>query len=1027
MAKPYQRDKDGLRLAFHGMNTVLPVDKVPPTKYAYAQNVRAYLHDRTTGRSTQDSSVQQLPYPVHSVRRMNDTTPAGPPQGYILVEGAGDNLYAANTQVASGLSGNPVSLVPFRPNESVQPWMYVGDSAQTGVEIDGFSPPAGMLKVRSDGTCYKMGIEEPQLAPTVSFVPASDTVSTVGPVTVYVFNNPSQSHSAPLAGVYIWKNTNDPVGGSAVIETTGEAQDVASGNSLLFDYEPLEGGPPFMDGNGVNPVAWSQYTTYVGTVSTNGTAVTWDSGNQFSGLSSGDSIVIGGSTYAITGAVTNTSLTLTTSAGVQSAVNYAAAVITGSVYLFVPALESEGYQDFNASILATLYIPAAGTYTLSLYVKDDLLWGIGNSANGVASWPAPTGGETLSTIGQTITTISGYPLLPRTYESNGEDSHYTQASVVVTFSAPGNYPIELDWCYWDHTPRGLVVFCNDLNIPPIPTTTITDAQYRYTYRSSATGATSNPSPESPQAALSVLANNLNALSSPDPQVDKVDWYRLDSGLENFTYVGTVDNDYFTADLMTAVVSPGVQQVQIGNLTNADVTTTGQKILVDTGVHAEIITVISYTGQYFDHLHFPPLFHPATITADFTKTHAIGAPLLGLTLVFSDTLLDTDVAGNPILAFDNYEPFPSIDLPQNGAVNIDGEGNVTWASGDQFNIRWLPGTIILIGTVAYTLNTRPTSATALTATNVENVGGIEVVVVPPQGAYVTYSIPQPILAAQPLPYLWGPTDNVSFFFGVGDPLRPGTLYWSKGNNPDSAPDTNQQDVTSPSEPLMNGVIVNGIGLVMSSERGFLIYPNFFNALATVEGTTGSTWTIQESIQTRGLYMPRCITVDGGGNVFFRAKDGVYVSPGGQGAKSITDEDLFNLFPHEGFNPFPVIRGPYTAWPPDDSQPQAQQMAVANGYLYYDYLDVTGTPRTLVYDIAAKGWVVDIYEYQVAVHQLAEGAGVNGVLCGCFDGTVRVLSDSGVEGASSVLMLPSNNAGDTRAPKYWGDLYIEVSED
>jgi hypothetical protein len=227
--------------------------------------------------------------------------------------------------------------------------------------------------------------------------------------------------------------------------------------------------------------------------------------------------------------------------------------------------------------------------------------------------------------------------------------------------------------------------------------------------------------------------------------------------------------------------------------------------------------------------------------------------------------------------------------------------------------------------------------------------------------------------------------------------------------------------------MNGVIVNGIGLVMSTERGFLIYPNFFNALATVEGTIGSTWTIQESIQTRGLYMPRCITVDGGGNVFFRAKDGIYVSPGGQGSKSITDEDLYNLFPHEGFLPSPVIRGPYTAYPPDDTKPQSQQMNVANGYLYYDYLDVTGTPRTLVYDIAAKGWVVDIYEYQVAVHQLEEGAGVNGVMCGCFDGTVRKLSDSGVEGASSVLMLPCNNAGDTRAPKYWGDLYIECSED
>ena len=69
--------------------------------------------------------------------------------------------------VATGLSGNPLSMVPFRPNTSVKPFMYVADSAAQGAVtlmteylISGDPvnfPSNGMLKVRSDGVCWKMG------------------------------------------------------------------------------------------------------------------------------------------------------------------------------------------------------------------------------------------------------------------------------------------------------------------------------------------------------------------------------------------------------------------------------------------------------------------------------------------------------------------------------------------------------------------------------------------------------------------------------------------------------------------------------------------------------------------------------------------------------------------------------------------------------------------------------------------------------------------------------------------------------
>ena len=65
-----------------------------------------------------------------------------------------------------------------------------------------------------------------------------------------------------------------------------------------------------------------------------------------------------------------------------------------------------------------------------------------------------------------------------------------------------------------------------------------------------------------------------------------------------------------------------------------------------------------------------------------------------------------------------------------------------------------------------------------------------------------TLQSPALAQQPLPYMAGPTDNINYVLAVGDPLRPGTMYWCKGSNLDSAPDTNQMEVTDPSEPLVN---------------------------------------------------------------------------------------------------------------------------------------------------------------------------------------------------------------------------------
>jgi hypothetical protein len=185
------------------------------------------------------------------------------------------------------------------------------------------------------------------------------------------------------------------------------------------------------------------------------------------------------------------------------------------------------------------------------------------------------------------------------------------------------------------------------------------------------------------------------------------------------------------------------------------------------------------------------------------------------------------------------------------------------------------------------------------------------------------------------------------------------------------------------------------------------PNFFNALATVTGTTGSTWTLQATSVNRGLFIPRCVAIEGGGLIFFRVDDGIHVSPGGGASQSITDQDLESLFPHENEDggtsiPQPVTRQGVTIYPPDDTQPELQKFSIQNGYMYYDYVGTDGNPHTLVYDINAQGWVWDAYEWPATIHAANEGLSQQGVLVGCNDGTIRQLASAGTETGTAIVL-------------------------
>jgi len=1021
-----------------GLDVTSPINRIKAGFCALAVNCRAYALGSFMLRNLLTNAIVTVSGAITTLARLNDSTPAGPSSGFTLISLAGTTLYNNTTPIATGMSGNPVSMLPFRPNLSVQPWMYVGDTSQsvtlaTKSMFSGAAvsfPCTGMVKVRSDGRIYKMGVKEPQLAPSVTTENANQPFSgsllaTAIPWTNYEGANPDFDYgetngypdptpdgTAPFT-VNVLNATTvtiSSISGSATINggtktPTSLGPTIGSTNPGGYIRESGTGLPPstatvvtgaFIDASG-NVMPLGVAPLYIPSVVDVGVsvgspikvpagAVTFQIGINSTGNATGPGFSANSGSFSIAGVVTTDALSpvmgiignLTLNywqdsptsgpvadyiwcnpgdpgGGTPRSTSDAIGTNSGNSFIFdatftdgIPALPGIGSpssamvwsqlnpnesvsgtvdvsatqsQNFNFCLYGQIYIPAAGNYTFTLTYKDDVIWGI----QGCTLVSAPTTQKSYG--GQTITVVKGYPLLPRVNESTGEGGGYGQTTVVVNFAAAGVYGIELDYDYWYHSGRILLLMASPTPgapaaiIPPGAANQRQQVQFFYRYRSSATGARSNNSPPSPAITLPVSSNTVTSLWSNDPQIDLVDYYTLDSTTSGFTYCATGPNDN---------AGPG-------------------------GTNTPIV----------------------------------------------NSLTDTEL-GNELAEYDNYEPFPSIDLPQKGTCTVSG-GVITWVSGGAiggtatgFNTRWLAGTIIVIGTptgLAYTLIARPTSTTSMTIPGV-----------PDSGTPVQYTISEPILAAQPLPYLWGPSDNIPFACGCGDKLRLGTMYWCEGNNLDSAPDTNQQDLTDPSEPLVNGCYSGGRGIVFTIRRAIAVSPNFYNAQATATGTTGSTWSVRETAITRGLFIPRCLAVSGGGNIFFRVNDGIHVSANGAASKSITDETLYPLFPHENSTPQSIVRNGITIVPPDDTQPQKQKFTMIGAYLYWDFVGTDGNQHTLVFDEAAMGWIWDINSPPVTARASNDDVSVQGVLCGCSDGTIRQLSSttSAVETATATVL-------------------------
>lgn len=389
-------------------------------------------------------------------------------------------------------------------------------------------------------------------------------------------------------------------------------------------------------------------------------------------------------------------------------------------------------------------------------------------------------------------------------------------------------------------------------------------------------------------------------------------------------------------------------------------------------------------------------------------------------VFEDVFDDSAAQAGDALDFDNFEPWPSIDVPNTGStVSVCGTTAIV-TSTDPDIASYLPGTLVQLGGQnAYTLWTRPLpiSGSNYLLQFIENAGAA--------GA-ISYVIQEPVIARRFLASMWGPDANGTVF-AVGDSLRPGSVYYAKNYAPDSAPDSYNSEITPPSEPLVGGLVVDGLSWVASTERWFAMYPQPDNPAAR--------YNIVQGTQTRGLLCAHGCCTDGQ-SIFWWAKDGIYSSTQG----SLTDADLSNLFPRDGIPAEDYTYFGTTIPHPDYAQASKFRLAYSNGFLYATYCGLSGLYYMLVCDLrfGKPRWSYDSYPFQITVpyhvEQQAESSStLNPVLLmgGFPGGTIYRQQDLTNDGGNTSgtpigaqLATFEFDGEDLRAQKQWGDLFVDL---
>jgi hypothetical protein len=399
-----------------------------------------------------------------------------------------------------------------------------------------------------------------------------------------------------------------------------------------------------------------------------------------------------------------------------------------------------------------------------------------------------------------------------------------------------------------------------------------------------------------------------------------------------------------------------------------------------------------------------------IGGNLQEYHLVG--VVAPSTTFHDDIPDTAAERNPIIEVDRFKPWPRADLPKSGTANVIGTTFLR-TGGDNLNIQWVRGTQIIINGKVYSFYTNPSSTTRVELN--EN-GGNQ--------TNVNWQIPEPALDSQALPAIFGPYAGASgeFLFGVGDTTNPGFVYYTNGNDPESASDKNFIELCPPSEKLMNGVVLDGIPYCFSDIRSWRILPSFSGG----QSGGGSDFYPQETAMGKGLMGRWCIDV--GDAIYFASFDGIYRSRG-DALEDITTDSLAPIFRRDGTNT--TFSAPVSSISFSTADEDEHSLIYSFDGLYFTYKGLDGNRYTFYYSFMTQGWVLDTTSPSSILRSAREirSEDADNVLVGRVDGRLLIrgnstFTDNGV--AISCRVWDREEIwDDLRSTKQVGDTMIDLN--
>lgn len=645
-----------------GIHLASPIDRMPPGKFPYLFNCRVIEEGRIESRPGYTRLLQLADVP-NSIRRLNDPSTGS----YTYIAGGGGNLYSGQgptmNVIDSGYSGDPLSLIPARPEGSPQSWMYVFDRNKSS-------------KVSSAGGQSKaVGVTPPTQAPLADYgVP----------------------HTVDIA------TGQSTVGWAAGGTATGPGLAGRTGGTTAIAFIIYDSSGP----GGVGPPGWACMRP------STAPNIPWAGERMKVILNQG-----GANQEEVVIREIHPPITATTLAGIaydSGSTGLCSVILAGNP----SGLERNSMIQIGGEAVRVLEVvpPPGGSASYSIRCSTGITHGVGEPVIGLTSWYLYTAlshqsGESITASYLVAGQTTGDGILDYTFP-NPLDASNAQGRLID----PANDYLHISLYFTDPTlvTNVQLMLCYDA-APNFSFTSPGNASiFKLTPTQFAAGGAQGwveiviPISSGTRTGSNFLRGlaTLTGIAIDVTSTATTSW-----GFDWWYLFGT----YGPTIVPNSPVGMVYAYRYRDSSTNAH------------SVPSPVTRYQLFPLREAVELQAPPPYPAGIDSVDFYRQGGAVTSLLYVgtasppNSIYEDTLTDTAVLSiNQAPDLGALPPWPILQPPWTGTVNVVGT-SVTWASGQQFNTALVPGTVITINGVAYQTSGPPSSATQLQLTQSAGVG------------------------------------------------------------------------------------------------------------------------------------------------------------------------------------------------------------------------------------------------------------------------------------------------------------------